>query len=175
MWAIHMHAHELLSCSQQRLVSCFCCLRHNVIEHGVAHPARARNDDCTESRIRIWNVSEERLVQCIVEAREALFVSSCRTSALAWNWNIDTLQHDGHVLRKQTKGGCAYTQSSVCASGLYSKIAHHLHHRQWHRPPPRVRGATLPRSVRAKCYPIPTSRSERRDSTQCPAYGTRPS
>ena len=113
MWAVHMHAHELLSRTQQRLISCFRRLRHNVIEHGVAHPAWARNDDRTERGICIWDMSEERLVKCIVEACEALVVCGRRTSTLAWNWNIDTLQHDGHVLGKETKGGCAYLEFSL--------------------------------------------------------------
>src|SRR6266702_5638245 len=113
MWAVHMHAHKLLSHTQQRLISCFCRLRHNVIEHSDAHPARARNDDCTESRIRIWDMPEERLVKRIVEACEALFVCGRRTGALAWNWNIDTLENDGHVFGKQTKCGCACLEFSL--------------------------------------------------------------
>ena len=113
MGAIHMHPHELLSYTEERLVSCFCRLRHDVIEHSVAHPARACNDDCTEGRIRVWDMPEEGLVKCIVEACEALFVRGRRTGALAWNWDVDALQHDGHVLRKQTKCGCAYLGFSL--------------------------------------------------------------
>ena len=100
---VDMHPHELLPRAQQRLVTSLSRLRHNIIEHGIAHPPGARDDDRTQGGIRIWDVPQERLVERIVEAREALLVRRRGASTLARDWNVDALQHDCHVLREQAK------------------------------------------------------------------------
>jgi hypothetical protein len=100
---IHVYAHELLPGTQQRFVPCLGRLGHDEIEDGIAHPPRARNDDGTKGGIRVWDMSQERLVECIVEAREALLVGSRGTSTLAWDWDVDALEYDGHMLGEQAK------------------------------------------------------------------------
>jgi len=95
---IHMHAHELLPGTEQGLVPRLGCLGHDIIEDGIAHPPRARNDDRTKGGVRIWDMPQERLVECVVEAREALLVGIGGTSALARDWDINALEYDGHML-----------------------------------------------------------------------------
>lgn len=98
VWTVHVYAHEFLSRAQQCLVSRLRRMRHNIIEHGIAYPPRARNNDRTKGGISIWDVPKEGLVQRVIEPRETLFVSGRRAGTLAWDRNVDTLQHDGHVL-----------------------------------------------------------------------------
>lgn len=93
-----MHAHELLPGTQQRFVPCLRRLGHDVIKDGIAHPPRARNDDRTKGGVRIWDMPQERLVERVVEAREALLVGSGGTSALARDWDVNALEYDGHML-----------------------------------------------------------------------------
>lgn len=98
-----MHAHELLPGTQQRFVPCLGRLGHDIIEDGIADPPRACNDDRTKGGVRVWDMPQERLVECVVEAREALLVRGRGTSALAWDWDVDALEYDGHMLREQAK------------------------------------------------------------------------
>jgi hypothetical protein len=103
VWTIHMYAHELLPGTEQRLVSCLGRLGHNIIEDGIPHPSGARDDDRTKSRVRVWDVPQERLVEGVIKTRQALFVGRRRASALARYRDLDALEHDGHVLREKTK------------------------------------------------------------------------
>jgi hypothetical protein len=56
---VHMYAQELLPRAQQCLVTGLCRLRHDVIEHGVAHPSRARDDDRAKGGVRIWDMPQK--------------------------------------------------------------------------------------------------------------------
>src|SRR5579863_8162687 len=100
---IHMYAHELLPGTQQCLVPCLGRLGHDVIEDGIAHPPRACNDDRTKGGVRVGDMPQERLVERVVEAREALLVGGRGSCALAWDWDVDALEYDGHMLGEQAK------------------------------------------------------------------------
>ena len=91
VWAVHMHSHKLLPRAQQRLVTSLGRLRHDIIEHGIAHPPRTRDDDRTKGGVRIWDVSQEGLVEHVVEAREALLVRCRGACTLARDRDVDTL------------------------------------------------------------------------------------
>lgn len=100
---IHMHAHELLPGTEQRLVPRLGRLGHDIIEDGIPHPSGARNDDRTKSGIRVWNMPQERLVEGVIKARQALLVGRRRAGALTRYRDLDALEYDGHVLREKTK------------------------------------------------------------------------
>lgn len=89
--AVHMYAQKLLPRAQQCLVTSLRRLRHDVIEHGVAHPSRARDDDRAKGGVRIWDMPQKCLIERIVEAREAFLVRCCGASALARDWDINAL------------------------------------------------------------------------------------
>ena len=62
-----------------------------IIERGIAHSPGARDDDRTKGRVRIWHMLQERLVEHIVEASEALLVCCSGSCTLARDWNVNTL------------------------------------------------------------------------------------
>lgn len=103
MGTVHVHAHKLLPRTEQGFVPRLGRLRHDIVKYGIAHPTGARDDDRAEGGVRVWDVTQEGLVERIVEAREALLVCGRGAGALARDRNVDALQHDGHVLREQAK------------------------------------------------------------------------
>jgi hypothetical protein len=100
---IHMHAHELLPSTEQHLVPRLGRLGHDIIEDRISHPSGARNDDRTESRVRVWDMPQERLVEGVIKSCEALLVGGRRACAFARYWDFDALEHNGHMLREKTK------------------------------------------------------------------------
>jgi hypothetical protein len=103
MWTVHMHTQKFLPSTKQSFVPGLGRLSYDIIVDGIAHPPRACDYNCTKGGVRVWDVPQERLVEGVVEAREALFVGGRGAGALARDWDLDALEYDGHVLRKKAK------------------------------------------------------------------------
>jgi hypothetical protein len=110
----NMNLDELVPRRKQWLVAGSGGFSEDKIEHSVANPTRASDDDRSHGWVRVWDVPEERCVECRVKFLQSLFVSR-RRSRFAGHGNIYPLPNDGHVLRKQAEGSSTYEDMCQCS------------------------------------------------------------
>jgi hypothetical protein len=147
-------------------------LLENIVHNRVPYPAWARNDNRTQRRVGIRDVTEEARVKGGVEPLQSFLVRA-RGRLLARDGNIEPTTDDGHVLREQAERGCTcIAQMSGALSALME--SGHLRRKQQRLLPRRGLARTILRRARARCCPTLVFRSARRGELRDPAYGVSP-
>lgn len=70
--AVHMDLDEFVPCTHQGLIARPACLRHDVVEHGVAHPPGRGDDNGAEGGGRVRDMPKEGGIQRGVEPGQPL-------------------------------------------------------------------------------------------------------
>lgn len=114
--AADMHTNDFLAKSLLKFsITSFDCLGQQIVMNTISYPARARNNDSSNTNICEWNMPQEWIKESGVESPKAfLMLWGSRGSCFSRDGYGDPMRYNGHMLRQKTESGGSFATDDGC-------------------------------------------------------------